>query len=128
MILSCDDPRLTKDGASVFARFGEEKWRFTLVLGLLLPDTGPQVLEKSCSIQCLLQKVEARVDRLQRDWGSYYRLPFTFTPSTPTSTSTQIYPDRWRPDLMRQHKGVSQAYRDAMTSPSVPAFVVGASQ
>ena len=48
--------------------------------------------------------------------------------SGPAAFQSSIYPDRWRPDLMRQHKGVSQAYRAAATPPSVPAFVVSATQ
>ena len=41
---------------------------------------------------------------------------------------SSIYPDKWRPDTVRPRKGVVEAYRDAATVPSVPAFVKSAQQ
>ncbi|CAF9913115.1 MAG: hypothetical protein ALECFALPRED_008638 [Alectoria fallacina] len=46
----------------------------------------------------------------------------------PAAFTSGIYPDHWKADHMRQRKGVSQAYRDGVITPSVPAFVVSAKQ
>lgn len=46
----------------------------------------------------------------------------------PAAFKSDIYPDHWTADRMREGKGVSQAYRDTVRTPSVPAFVVSAEQ
>ena len=46
----------------------------------------------------------------------------------PAAFQSDIYPDHWTADRMRKTKGVSQAYRDGIRMPSVPAFVVSAKQ
>lgn len=46
----------------------------------------------------------------------------------PAAFNSRIYPDRWVADTHRQRKGVTQAYRDAETPTSVPAFGLTAQQ
>ena len=46
----------------------------------------------------------------------------------PAAYKSNIYPDRWIADRMREPKGVTDAYRDGIKPPSVPAFVVSAKQ
>ena len=46
----------------------------------------------------------------------------------PAAYKSNIYPDRWIADRMREPKGVTDAYRDGIRPPSVPAFVVSAKQ
>ena len=46
----------------------------------------------------------------------------------PAAFQSDIYPDRWTADRMREGKGVTHAYRDTVRTPSVPAFVVSAKQ
>ena len=46
----------------------------------------------------------------------------------PAAFKSDLYPDRWRPDLMRQSKGITQAYRNAGTAKSVPPFAESAPQ
>ncbi|KAF6235332.1 hypothetical protein HO173_006528 [Letharia columbiana] len=46
----------------------------------------------------------------------------------PAAFRSDIYPDHWKADLMRERKGVTQAYRDVVRTPSVPAFVVSAKE
>ena len=46
----------------------------------------------------------------------------------PAAYKSNIYPDRWIADRMREPKGVTDAYRDGVRPPSVPAFVVSAKQ
>ena len=41
---------------------------------------------------------------------------------------SSIYPDRWRPDTIRPHPGVVEAYRDTNDHPAVPAFGKSAAQ
>ena len=46
----------------------------------------------------------------------------------PAAYKSNIYPDHWIADRMREPKGVTDAYRDGIRPPSVPAFVVSAKQ
>ena len=46
----------------------------------------------------------------------------------PATHKSDLYPDRWIADRMREPKGVTDAYRDGVRAPSVPAFVVSAKQ
>ena len=46
----------------------------------------------------------------------------------PAAYKSNIYPDHWIADRMREPKGVTDAYRDGIKPPSVPAFVVSAKQ
>lgn len=46
----------------------------------------------------------------------------------PAAYKSNVYPDRWIADRMREPKGVTDAYRDGVKPPAVPAFVVSAKQ